>query len=142
MTKKEAEERLRNSGLRVTPQRVAVLLALDGSNHPTAEFLIRKVRKKYSNISAGAIYHILDSFLNKGVINRVYIPGDAKRFDAILREHHHLYDSESNRIEDYFDDELFELVQNYLKTKPIRGFKLDNIQIRFTGKFMNENDES
>ncbi|NOX84665.1 MAG: transcriptional repressor [Chlorobi bacterium] len=138
MTKKEAEERLRKAGLRVTPQRVAVLLALDGSNHPTAELLIRKVRKKYSNISASSIYHILDTFIENGVINRVYIPGDVMRFDAVLEKHHHLYNRENNRIEDYFDDKLHDMVRNYLKTKPIPDFELEDIKIKLTGKFKNK----
>lgn len=139
MTKKEAEERLRNAGLRVTPQRVAVLLALDSTNHPTAEVLIRKVRKKYSNISAGAIYNILDNFLDKGIITRVYIPGDVMRYDAVLRKHHHLHDRKTNRVEDYFDDELFELVKNHLDKKHIPGFELEDIKIKLTGIFTEKN---
>ncbi len=142
MTKKEAEERLRNAGLRVTPQRIAVLLALDVSNHPTAEYLIRKVRKKYSNISASSIYHILDTFIEKGVIDRVYIPGDVMRFDAILKKHHHLYDREKNRIEDYFDDDLFALVQNYLNKKEIPGFEMNDLKIKLIGKFTTKKNES
>jgi len=135
MTKKEAEDRIKNAGLRVTPQRVAVLLALDSSIHPAAEELIRKVRKKYSNISSGSIYNILDTFLDKGIITRVYIPGDVMRYDAVLKKHHHLLDRNTNRVEDYFDDELFEIVENHLAKKQIPGFETEDIKIKLTGRF-------
>lgn len=135
MDKKKAEERLRNAGLRVTPQRLEVLLAISNSKHPTAEHLIRRVRKKHSSISASTIYNILDAFTGKGVISKIYVPGDVMRYDAMLEKHHHLYDADTNRIEDYFDDELFELIRDYFRNKEIPGFQPDDIIIKLTGKF-------
>ncbi|HDO27780.1 MAG TPA: transcriptional repressor [Bacteroidetes bacterium] len=135
MDKKTAEERLRNAGLRVTPQRLEVLLTLSNSKHPTAEYLIRKVRKKHNSISASTIYNILDTFIGKGVISKIYIPGHVMRYDAMLEKHHHLYDADTNRIEDYFDDELFELIQQYVQHKKIPGFEPDDIKIKLLGKF-------
>ena len=132
------EKRIRKAGLKVTPQRINVLQILLAGSHPTAEYLIEKVREKYSSISTSTVYHILDVFVEKGVIGKVYTHGDVMRYDAVLENHHHLHDIESDRIEDYFDDELFLLIKKYFKNKPVYGFELTDIKIKLLGKFNNE----
>lgn len=129
------EEKLRDAGLKVTPQRLAVYNALKKSNHPTAEDLIEIVQKKYPSIASGTIYHIMDAFVEKDLVKKVYTHGDVMRYDAILKKHHHLHDSESDRIEDYFDNELFHLVKKHLKKQNLSGFELTDIKIKLMGKF-------
>ena len=127
--------RLRSVGLRVTPQRLAVLRALDNSNHPTAENVIELVQKTQPTISSGTIYHILDAFTEKEMISKVDTHGGVMRYDAILSNHHHLHDMGTNIIEDYFDDELFVLVKEHLKKKNLDNFTLEDIKIKLIGKF-------
>ena len=129
------EDRLRNSSLKVTPQRIAVMLALHERSHPTAEQLIEIVRLKHPSISSSTIYHILDAFVEKGLITKVHTHGDVARYDAILEKHHHLHDTETDLIKDYFDDELFEVIKKYLKEKNIPDFELTDIKIKLMGKF-------
>ena len=57
------------------------------------------------------------------------------RYDAIIEKHHHLYCSESDRIEDFYDDELNEIIDNYLKNKKIPNFKIEDIKLQIVGKF-------
>ena len=135
------EKRIRNAGLKVTPQRINVLQTLLAGSHPTAEYLIEKVREKYSSISSSTIYHILDVFVEKGVISKVYTHGDVMRYDAILENHHHLHDIESDRIEDYFDDQLFQQIKKYFEDNPISGFELTEIKVKLRGKFNNNNSK-
>ena len=122
--------RLRSAGLRVTPQRIAVLNALNESNHPTADKVIERVQQSHPTISSGTIYHILDALVEKDMINKVYTHGGVTRYDAILEKHHHLHDIKTNTIEDYFDDELFDVVKGYLQNKNIQNFELKDIKIK------------
>jgi Fur family peroxide stress response transcriptional regulator len=135
----EIRNRLKNSGLRVTPQRLAVLSTLiESDRHPDADQIARVVRAQHSNIAVGTIYHILDNLVQKGIINKVQTEQNVVRYDAIIEPHIHLYSGEENRIEDYFDEELFDLIDDYLQKKKIKGFKVNDVRIKFLGEFTKE----
>lgn len=57
------------------------------------------------------------------------------RYDEVNYNHHHLYCTETQRIEDYEDDVLSQLIQNYFKNKKIKNFKIEDIRLQITGKF-------
>ena len=132
-------KRLKDSGLRVTPQRVAVLSTLiESEKHPDADHIAKVVREQHPNIAVGTIYHILDNLVQKGIIKKVQTEQNVVRYDAIIEPHIHLYSGKENRIEDYFDEEFFDLIEDYLKKKEIKGFKVDDIRIKFLGEFTKE----
>jgi Fur family transcriptional regulator, peroxide stress response regulator len=123
--------------LKVTPQRLAileVLLSLD--DHPTAESIIRHIRLSHPNIAAGTVYKTLDTFLKKGLISKVITEMDIVRYDAVPEEHHHLYCPDTERIEDYFDTTLYEIINEYLKKKKIPNFIIKDIKLQIVGKFL------
>jgi Fur family peroxide stress response transcriptional regulator len=132
----EIRELLTEKGLRVTPQRVVVFETLVRlRNHPTAEKLIKKINEDHPNIATGTVYKILDTLVQKGLVEKVTTHEDNMRYDAILEKHHHLYCSESNRIEDYFDDDLNALLEDYFEKKKIPGFEIKDIKLQITGNF-------
>jgi Fur family peroxide stress response transcriptional regulator len=49
-----------------------------------------------------------------------------------------LYCAESDRIEDYFDTELNEIIGNYFAKKGIPDFKIEDIKLQIIGKFLTE----
>ncbi len=57
------------------------------------------------------------------------------RYDAIIEKHHHLYCSESDRIEDFYDNELNDILETYLKNKKIPNFKIEDIKLQIVGRF-------
>ncbi len=135
MTIGDLQIRLKEAGLRITPQRIAVLETVIDSNHPTAEQLLTRIRKTHPNIATGAIYKVLETFVNKGIIRKIETQSGVMRYDAILKSHHHLQDENDNRIEDYFDDELDRLVKEHLAKKQIPEFEISDIKIQIIGKF-------
>lgn len=135
MPNSELHNRIKITGLRVTPQRLIVLDLLDKNKHPTADQISKQVRVNHPNISTGTIYKILDAFVEKGIITKVATKGDVMRYDSILEKHHHLVDDSSTRIEDYYDEGLFELIENYLSNKDVPGFQVSDIKIQIIGKF-------
>jgi Fur family peroxide stress response transcriptional regulator len=60
------------------------------------------------------------------------------RYDAIVENHHHLYDSESDRITDYYNDEINELLTDYFRKNEIPDFEIADIKLQIIGKFLNE----
>ena len=63
---------------------------------------------------------------------------DLMRYDAVLSDHHHLYCSETQRIEDYEDEQLNQMITDYFKKKKIRNFTIQDIKLQITGKFNNK----
>lgn len=135
MTTGDLQLRLKEAGLRITPQRVAVLEAVTSSNHPTADQLLTRIRKNHPNIATGTVYKVLETFVSKGIIQKIETRSDVMRYDAVLLKHHHLLDENNDRIEDYFDDELDRLVNKYLAKKQIPEFEISDIKIQIIGKF-------
>jgi len=130
------KKRLSEKGLKITPQRMAILDAIYTlQNHPTAEQIIEFIRQKHPNIAKGTVYQVLDTFTANQIIRRVKTDRDIMRYDGILDNHHHLYCSECDLIEDFFDEELDELLNNHFKNKKINGFKMENIVLQIRGTF-------
>ncbi len=127
---------LKDSALRITPQRIAVLEAiLMLNNHPTADNIIQYIKNAYPNIAIGTVYKILDNFVSKGLVNKVKTDSDSMRYDAVTEKHHHLYCYESDRIEDYFNEELDQYLNNYFIKRKIYNFKIEDIKLQIIGKF-------
>lgn len=138
MTLENLQKRLKDAGLRITPQRVAVLEVLLSSNHPAADHIASEVRKSHPSIATGTIYKILETFVDRGIINKIETRSGVMRYDAILAKHHHLYDENGNLIEDYFDEELNQLVFNYLQKNKIHDFDIADVNIQIIGKYKNQ----
>lgn len=129
-------EQLKQKGLKVTPQRVAIYDAvIQLKNHPTADSVFEFIKKNHPNISVGTVYKVLDSLVENQLLKKVKNERDVMRYDAILHQHHHLYCTETDRIEDFNDPELDKLIANYFKQKKIKGFKVNDITLQITGKF-------
>ncbi|HPA30648.1 MAG TPA: transcriptional repressor, partial [Bacteroidia bacterium] len=60
---------------------------------------------------------------------------DIMRYDAIMSHHHHLYCSETDRIEDFEDPQLDQFITEYFKKKKIKNFKVQDIKLQITGTF-------
>jgi Fur family peroxide stress response transcriptional regulator len=129
--------KLKDAGLRVTPQRQAILEAVIVlGNHPTVDNIIEYIRDTYPHIATGTVYNVLDILVEKGIIRHVKTDRDAMRYDAILENHHHLYCAQSNRIEDYTDGELDRLLQVYFESRAIPGFRINEIKLQINGNFI------
>ncbi|HEX7358618.1 MAG TPA: transcriptional repressor [Ignavibacteriaceae bacterium] len=136
MKKEKHNIGLRDSNLKVTPQRVAVLEALNNlKNHPTADKIKEYVVKNHPNIAVGTIYKTLETFVEKGLVKKVKTEKDVMRYDAILENHHHLYCEDTERIEDFFDEELDNIIENYFRKKKIPNFKVKDIKLQIIGTF-------
>jgi Fur family peroxide stress response transcriptional regulator len=129
-------EILARNDLKITPQRIAVLeVILNLDFHPSAEDIIEYIRLNFPNVPIGTVYKILDAFEKKGIIRRIKTDKDTIRYDAVSEQHHHLYSDKSDRIEDYFDEDLNRLLNNYFKKKKIPDFEILDFKVQIMGKF-------
>ena len=128
--------KLSEKGLRITPQRIAILGAIIKlNNHPTADKIIEYIKKNHPNISVGTVYKVLDSFVENNLLKKVKTESGIMRYDPSPENHHHLYCKETDRIEDYEDEILDKLIIEYFNKKGIKNFKIQDIQLQITGTF-------
>ena len=141
MANREIIKILTDNNLKVTPQRTAVLEVLFSfPNHPSADDIIDYLRISFPNIPLSTVYKILDAFALKGIVTRVKTDDGVMRYDCVKEKHHHLYCSESERIEDYYDKDLDKLLENYMKKKTIPNFKISDFRLQIVGSFTDKPD--
>lgn len=139
MVPDKVRSKIIEGGLKVTPQRMAVLEAiLYLDNHPTAVQIVDFVRSKQPNIAVGTIYNALETFVEKKVITAAHSDRDSVRYDAVTDPHHHMYCKESEEIEDYYDEDLDRLLKEYFDSKKPAHFNIDEIRLQLIGKFKNQ----
>ncbi len=129
-------ERLLESGLKATHQRIVVyeaLAALHGK-HPMAEEVYQFLKPANPSISLGTVYKTLDTFAEASLIQKVLCGDGGKRFDANTTVHSHLYCSKTKAIIDFEDEELDTLLQEFLRGRNIENFELSGYSVQLTGK--------
>ena len=89
------------SGLRLTKQRQEVYqVLLEQRDHPTANEVYQRVRKKLPSISLATVYNCLEALVNHGLVNQVNFERSSSRFCPNLVEHGHFQDTRTGRIYD------------------------------------------
>lgn len=85
----DAAELLRQHGYRVTAQRLAVMRAVAGRPHLTAEDVVEIVRGDIGAISRRAVYDAVGSLADEGVLRRIQPAGSAARYEVRVGDNHH-----------------------------------------------------
>ena len=97
-------EKLRNSGLRPTKQRLQiceVLFDTEKTFHFTVNDLANKIKKQLNNnISLATIYNTVHAFEKKGYLKQIPINSNQTYFDTNVTQHHHFYDLKEEKLID------------------------------------------
>jgi Fur family transcriptional regulator, peroxide stress response regulator len=120
--------KIRESGLQVTYQRLAIYEALcKATEHPTAEVICKEVRKRFPIISLGTVYKTLERFHAAGLIKKVNPVNETARYEAKTALHHHMICEKCQSIHDIH--ELSGTIP--FPEKP--GFRITRYQVIFHG---------
>jgi Fur family transcriptional regulator, stress-responsive regulator len=85
----EPIELLRERGLRVTAQRVAVLRAVSAEPHVSADLVTETVRGELGTISTQAVYDALAALTEHGLLRRIQPAGSPARYETRVGDNHH-----------------------------------------------------
>lgn len=80
---------LREHGLQVTAQRLAVLRAVSERPHGTADNVSEQVRAEIGTISKQAVYDALGVLAEKGLIRRIQPAGSPALYEDRVGDNHH-----------------------------------------------------
>ena len=104
----ELSEKLRNSGIRPTRQRLALadLLFRDEDKHVTAEQLHDLAHGASEHISLATVYNTLKQFSAAGLLREVATPSQTTYFDTNTSDHHHYFVESEGRLVDITDSQV------------------------------------
>ena len=133
----DIRDKISAKGLKVTPQRMRVMEAVYNlDNHPTAENILEYIRQNDPNIGSGTVYKVLETLVKNNLIKKVKTERDLMRYDGILENHHHLYCIQCDYIEDYKNDKLDRLLQEFFRENEIENFTIEDIKLNISGNFI------
>ena len=122
-------DKLRNSGLRPTKQRLKiceVLFDTEKTFHFTINELDRKIKKQINNkISLATIYNTVHAFEKKGYLKQIPINSGQTYFDTNVTDHHHFYDLKDDKLIDLKNSDVGPI--NILKK--INGKKIKSVEV-------------
>lgn len=131
------KEILSGKGMKSTTQRLVIFEALENlHNHPTAEDIFNFIKDKYPSISLSTVYNTLDLFVENEIINTVKSDHGTIRYDSKTDKHHHLYCNESNKIADYYNNDLDKLLTEFFEKNQIQNFDIKEIKLQIKGNFL------
>jgi Fur family peroxide stress response transcriptional regulator len=105
-----ALDKLKMTGVRMTPQRYAILAyLLEQKTHPTVDEIYRALESKFPNMSVATIYNNLKVFLETGLVRELTYGDGASRYDADMSEHYHAICENCGKIEDFDHPPLVEV---------------------------------
>jgi Fe2+ or Zn2+ uptake regulation protein len=95
------ERLLRESSLRVTRPRVAVLAAVYDQPHADTGSILDAVRERLGEVSQQAVYDVLRALTDVGLVRRIHPPGSVARYESRVGDnHHHVVCRSCGAIED------------------------------------------
>lgn len=101
MSIQEVTNLLSERGLKVTPQRVAVLEFLYGNpNHPSVDVVYQQVKKRFSYISRATIYNTVTTLVEAGLLQEILIQQEKTHVDWNVDRHHHFQCLRCRKVED------------------------------------------
>jgi Fur family transcriptional regulator, stress-responsive regulator len=125
-------ELLRQRGIQVTAQRLAVLRAVSTQAHATADAVAEDVRAEIGAISLQSVYDALGVLVAEGLIRRIQPSGSPARFeDRVGDNHHHLICRICGRVVD---------VDCAIGSAPCltaadgKGYEIDEAEVAYWGR--------
>lgn len=128
---KEALDTLKETGIRITPQRHAILEYLINSmSHPTADDIYKALEGKFPNMSVATVYNNLRVFREIGLVNELTYGDSSARFDFVTSHHYHVICENCGKIVDFHYPGLDEV--EHLASH-VTGFKVENHRLEIYG---------
>ncbi|SFC84641.1 Fur family transcriptional regulator, peroxide stress response regulator [Bacillus sp. OV322] len=129
---KEALDSLKDTGVRITPQRHAILEYLINSmSHPTADDIYKALEGKFPNMSVATVYNNLRVFREVGLVKELTFGDSSSRFDFVTTNHYHVVCQHCGKIVDFHYPGLNEVEQF---ASHVTGFQISNHRMEIYGE--------
>tara|TARA_B100001989_G_C24532509_1_gene462436 strand:- start:1284 stop:1697 length:414 start_codon:yes stop_codon:yes gene_type:complete len=121
--------KLRNSGLRPTKQRIKICEVLfneEKTFHFTINDLVKKIKSETNDkISLATVYNTVHAFRKKEYLKEISIDSNQSYFDTNIKDHHHFFDTSKNKLIDIDNKDVGPIKIN----KSIPGKKIKSVEV-------------
>jgi len=124
--------RLRECGLKATPQRIAIIDIVKKEGHITIERLYQILKNKHKNLSLSTIYKNILTLQERGLLKELKVPKEKNYYELKQDEHSHLVCNRCGMIEDikFYEDEMMLDLKNIANE---HQFKIEGISLFING---------
>lgn len=127
----DVDQLLRQNGVQVTAQRLAIMNAVVARPHATADDLAEDVRAVIGSISRQAVYDTLGVLVEKNLLRRIQPAGSSARYeDRVGDNHHHLICRDCSVM---FDIDCAVGAVPCLTAVVDHGFEIDEAEVIYWG---------
>ena len=120
---------MKQSRIRMTPQRAAILEYFEGNtSHPSAEDIYKAVKARYPMVSFATVYNTLTRLKELGEVWELTIDEERKRYDPNTESHHHLICTNCRKIADIHKGFELSVSEDYTQ-----GYLLTGNHVEFYG---------
>ncbi len=125
---------LKKHSLKATAQRLAVHEAMMQLGHASADMVTDAIRRNgKAKVTVASVYNILTQLALLGIYDYRMSANNKMYFDVNTFPHMHIYDRESHIYKDVIDDELIGIVEEKLRHRRFKGFRIEHIDIQLIG---------
>lgn len=128
----DVSDLLRQHGVQVTAQRIAILQAIAERPHATADELGDVVRTQLGAISRQAVYDSLGMLVDKNIIRRIQPAGSPTRYENRVGDNHHHLICRNCRA--MFDVDCATGEVPCLTAVDDHGFEVDEAEVIYWGR--------
>lgn len=127
----EAVDILKENGVRMTPQRHAILnFLLTSMSHPTVDEIYKALEMNFPNMSVATIYNNLRVFKDAGLVRELTYGDSSSRYDANMKDHYHIICQFCGKITDFDYPSLTEIE---VKAEEKTGYQIDSHRMEMYG---------
>ena len=131
MIKESIITQLKERGLKVTPQRLAIIEVLleKRDSHPGARLVFEEAKKKRKSLSLSATYATLSELSRLGIIKTLQFDKMENRYEGNLEEHINLICERCKKILDY----KAPITVDHRKVAKKTGFSVTDTRLEYYG---------
>ena len=123
--------KIKQAGLKVTPQRLAIYDYLVNTDcHPSADTIYKNLEETTPGMSLATVYKTLEAFKKNNLVIELNAGDGFARYDAITENHSHLVCTNCGRVYDLFLPETMNIRE---QISNLTNFKLNDERLIFYG---------
>ncbi|CAM3281397.1 Fur family transcriptional regulator [Vagococcus fessus] len=126
-----AVAQLKQSDIRITPQRYAILeYLIESHSHPTADDIYKALSKRFPSMSVATVYNNLRLFTKIGFVQEMAYGDSSSRFDFSSQKHYHAICEECGKIVDTYYPGLDDVE---VAAEQLTGFQINKHRMELYG---------
>lgn len=123
MSDERLARRLRERGLRLTPQRELILRAVDELRHATPDELLARVRRDSTAVNLSTVYRTLEVLEEVGLVRHAHLSDRAPTYHSVTGDAHaHLVCRACKQVTSLRADEIAPFVE---QLEAVHAFQVD-----------------